>query len=366
MMPFVRVGRISIITTVLLSVGLLNHVIILPLLFDASGRDAWVAILATTVVMMIWLLAVYRIVRDIGTQHVLDWLQEKGGSITKFIIVGFVCAFLLGSSIVTTVDTMTWGTSSYLPSTPSLVTSVVFVLLCAFAAYQGLHIIVYISCILLPVVIVLGFFVAGANSSRKDYDQLFPVLEHGYAPIWDGMVVVGSGFAELLIFALLQSYTAKPFNPLHLYITGAIVAILCFGPVVGATTEFGVYEATSLRFPAYAQWRLVRIGKYIEHVDFFAIFQWLSGAFIRTAATLCLLLDLLNFRTPGRRIGGLVVLGIVLVAINAYPFGDALQYRFFGRWMPISLVVMLLLSVYLFVLAGVRRKGGEDRGADRI
>ncbi len=364
-MSWVRVGRISAISTVLLSVGLLNHVIILPLLFDASGRDAWVAVLATTVVLLGWLFLVYRIVRDIGTVSVNDWLQRKGGTFARSLTVGILVLFLLCTSVVTVVDTMTWGTSSYLPSTPVSVTSVVFVLLCAFAAYQGFHVIVYLSCILLPVVIALGFFVSGANADRKDYRQLFPIFEYGYKPIVDGMIVVGSGFVELLVFALLSHYTTKPFKPVHLYATGLIVACLCLGPVIGATTEFGVYEATALRFPAYAQWRLVRIGKYIEHVDFFAIFQWLSGAFVRTAASLCLVLDLLRLRTPGRRIVALIAIGALLVALCIIPFGDAQQYRWFGMWMPVSLAVMAALSIYLFLLASLRRKGGAADGANR-
>ena len=48
----------------------------------------------------------------------------------------------------------------------------------------------------------------------------------------------------------------------------AILVGLTLGPLIGAITEFGPNEATKQRYPAYEEWGLVTIGRYIEHLDF--------------------------------------------------------------------------------------------------
>ena len=56
---------------------------------------------------------------------------------------------------------------------------------------------------------------------------------------------------------------------------------LTMGPTIGAITEFGPIEAAKQRYPAYEEWGLGSIGRFIEHFDFLSIYQWLTGAFIR-------------------------------------------------------------------------------------
>ncbi|MFR9721672.1 hypothetical protein ACL00X_20305, partial [Aeromonas diversa] len=71
---------------------------------------------------------------------------------------------------------------------------------------------------------------------------------------------------------------------------GLSFLILTLGPTIGAIAEFGPFVAAKQRYPAFEEWRLVSIGRYIEHLDFLSVYQWFVGAFIR--------LSLLCFLTP--------------------------------------------------------------------
>jgi len=266
---------------------------------------------------------------------------------------------------VTCVDTIDWSSTTYLPETPRLVTSLVFIAISMAGGILGLHVIAYMSCVLLPFVSILGFFVASANVPRKDYLELLPVMENGWPPIARGMLYVGGGYIELILFAVLAGYVNQPFRRRHLIVTGLMISLLCFGPVVGALSEFGPAEATDLRYPAFSQWRLVQLGKYIEHVDFFAIYQWLCGSFVRTSAALCLIFDLTGLRSRKKRAAAGAAIGIASIVLSVYPLGDTVKFHFFMRYLPVSMYVFLAMFLFLLILAWAKDKGGEAGAQER-
>jgi spore germination protein (amino acid permease) len=360
----IRIGRVPCIMMILLSIGLMNHVMIAPMVLSQAGRDSWLAVLLTAAVLPLWILLLLRpTVRAIGTKALPAWLEERVGKIAKGIVIAGFCALLAMIAVPTALDTVQWAETMYLPNTPAFVTSFVLAALCVIGAVMGIHVIAYVSCLLLPVVSLLGFFVSGANMHRKDYSQLLPVLEHGWSPVLSGMVMVAGGFIELTLFALFQGYVDKPFRAGHLFITAGIVVVLSLGPIVGILTEFGPYEAVVQRYPAFIQWRLVQIGKYFEHVDFFAMFQWVSGSYIRTASSMALIMDLLSIKHRIKRgiLGGFI--GFVIVILSAFPFDDLVDYRYYERYTPIMLCVFLGMLVLLMLIAAFGRKGEASHDA---
>lgn len=358
-------GRLSVITSLILSVGLVNHVIILPILLGTAGRDAWISVLLAGGLMLLLLLPLAAVLRDLGLQPFSAWLKEKGGAFSKLLILVVVCCYLLLESAVTTVDVLTWTNSTYLPETPPLLTSVVFVLLCVAAVLVGMQAIVYMSCIALPVVSGLGFFVASGNADRKDYSQLLPLMEHGWGPVLQGMVVSGSGLTEIVLFVLVQMYADKPFRPIHLYATGLFIIMLSVGPTIAAICEFGVRESGIMRFPAFSQWRILRVGRYIEHLDFFAIFQWISGAVIRTSLALSLLLELAGIQKRKGKLYALAAVGFVLVTLTYIPFGDSNQYLFYRSIRPFVLAAQIGVLLYVWLLALRKRQERSDLHGNR-
>lgn len=351
-------GRLSVITCLILSVGLVNHVIILPILLGTAGRDAWISVLLAGGLMLILLLPLAAVLRDLGLQPFAAWLKEKGGAFSRLLILTVVVGYLLLEAIITTVDLLTWTNSTYLPETPPLVTATVFVLLCVAAVLVGMQAIVYMSCIALPVVTALGIFVASGNSDRKDYSQLLPLMENGFGPVLRGALVSCSGLTEMILFILLQMYANKPFRRIHLYATGLFVIVLSVGPTVAAICEFGVFESSSMRFPAFSQWRILSVGRYIEHLDFFAIYQWISGALIRISLALSLLLELSGIQKRKGKLIVLIFIGIAMIGLTVYPFGDNNQYIFYKAIRPFVFAVQIGLLFYVWVLA-LRKRGGR-------
>ncbi|MGO4109330.1 endospore germination permease [Paenibacillus sp. YAF4_2] len=284
------IGLWPIVMMTLLSVGLVNHVIVVPMLLAEAKRDAWLCIpVALIIALPIAAFPLQRVMFKMNRVRFDEWLKQHVPAFFVWLILAIINLALLFVAFGTLVDVVSWTSNTYLPETPQIVVLFVFCFICMFAAMNGLRTITYVSCILLPIVVGLGDFVMSANMPVKDYRYLLPMFEMGFSPIFKGAVHSLSAFMELSFLLLIQHEMTKSFKKWHLILLTVMLMVLTIGPTMGAITLFGPNEASLMRYPAYSQWRLVKIGKYFEHVDFFAVFQWLSGALVRISLPLYLI-----------------------------------------------------------------------------
>lgn len=352
------IGLIPVFSVIVLAIGLMNHVMVLPPLLEEAGRDAWISVLAVIVPYLAWTAILFGIMRITNQQPIADWLRARYGRAASGALRIVFFLYLFAMCVLTLKDTVEWTQSSYLPRTPQIMLSLSLVFLCAVAAHYGIRAIAVTSGILLPFVIVFGDFVMSANLPAKNYTLLSPLLEHGWDPVLRGGLYVGGGLSELIVILLVQHRLKKKIRLWSLCLLSLFLILLIFGPVTGAIAEFGPFEAAKLRYPAYEEWRLVRIGKYIRHVDFLSIYQWLSGAFARISFTLYLLLDMLTSRDSSKKahllwLAALCALNLVLVQL---PISD-MKYLFFLKhvYLPSSLWGATAVIAILFALACIRK-----------
>lgn len=357
-----NIGIIPLFSIIVLAIGLMNHVIVLPPLLQAARRDAWISVLAMILPYAVWVAALYFIIRKTGRQPILPWLQQRFGTAVSFVFRSFFVVYLFFVILLTLKDTTMWTHGSYLPRTPLLALSISLVAVCCLAVYCGIRAIAFTAGLLLPFVIIFGDFVMTANLPAKNYSLLKPILENGVAPIAYGMIHIGGGLAELVIFLLFQHQMKTKIRFVPFQLLGLFLVLLCLGPVMGAIAEFGPYEAASLRYPAYEEWRLVRIGRYIRHMDFLSIYQWLSGATIRISISLLLLVELLSGKLQNNRVRLMWSLGLgaIAVVLVELPVSD-MQYLYFltNFYLPGSLIAASVVLLILFLLAWISSRTKE-------
>ncbi|MCA0755439.1 endospore germination permease [Paenibacillus sp. N4] len=351
-----------------LSVGLVNHVLVVPLLLTAAKRDAWLCVLLALAVLLPWsAIPLYGLLARLNKQRFDVWLQKRMPAIIAHVIIAIFLVLLLLSAYETLVVTASWTATTYLPNTPPMVVCFVFLGLCLFASNAGLRTIAYVSCILLPLVVVLGDFVMSANMPHKDYRFLLPMLENGMPPVMKGALYCLTATGELFSLLFIQHHIRGKIKRWHLLGLVLVLALLAIGPATGAIVEFGPAEAEKMRYPAFAQWRLVSIGNYIEHVDFFAVFQWLSGALIRMSLAIHIISEFGPFRKMRRSWITYVVLGTPLFAASYYGIYHTIPYQkvilwcftYFGLFIAAFVILIWLLS---FIRSkrdpsGARREG---------
>ncbi|WP_445614198.1 GerAB/ArcD/ProY family transporter [Geobacillus sp. YF-1] len=343
---------LQLVSMIMLAVGLMNHVLIIPFMLEAAGRDAWLSALGAFGGLLVWLPLLYFTIRQLNGERLFDWLKNRFSSAIAYAVAAVSGALLLLHSFVTLNETITFTTTSYLTATPRWALIAVIVALCCYNAERGLDSIANTAMIIWPFVMALGLFVMLSTMPHKDYSLLKPVLEHGAAPVFHGMMYAGAGYAEAIILLFLSHRLPHPFSWKALAVIAFLTAGLSIGPTIGALTEFGPEQAARLRYPAFEQWRMVSLGTYIEHVDFLSIYQWLSGAFIRLSLAVALIVELFSVRHPQTRRRLLIVLYVTIALAALAPGSDEQFLHFVKVWvLPTSLLLWLALSIVLGVFA---------------
>ncbi|MCR2802467.1 GerAB/ArcD/ProY family transporter [Paenibacillus soyae] len=358
-----RFGILPSMAILALSVGLINHVLIGPLLLDAAGRDAWLAVFVSLGLILPWgLIPFMNLLNKLKHKRIDYWLKDRLPPFLVWLIMAYFLLIMFMIATETLVVTTSWSGTTYLPRTPNVVLCLVFVCLCMYAALNGLRTIAFMSCILIPFVVLLGDFVMTTNMPHKDYRYLLPMLENGAMPVIKAVVYLLTSFSELFYILLFQHHLSGSYNRKHMLVLVLFLALLALGPVAGAIAEFGPVEAEKMRYPAFSQWRLVSIGKYFEHVDFFAIYQWLSGALIRTSLAIYLILEYSGIKQMKRQWLGVSVLGAALTGIAYYWVSHMVDYREVILWVYTwfgILTMSVVLVVYAISFMKARRGGNE-------
>lgn len=344
----------------MLANGLVSHVIINPLLLDASGRDAWITVLVSGVILVPWCCMLAVSIRRAGQQKLIPYLARRTHPIIAWLLVlpALFNLYLIGGMTIS--YTSTWTISNYLPATPPIVLSLLLATICAMCAIWGIRVIAITSGILLPIVIGLGYFVSISNMPEKDFALLKPYLEHGWGNVWDGLIYAGGGYIEFVFIMLLQHHIQTKIKPWHIIVLALIMVYISLGPIMGAITEFGPIEAAKQMTSPYEQWRLVKLGSYVEHVDFFSIYQWQAGAVIRTSLAIFLVVDLLPIvRSKTRLIAiGMITLSYVIAAL--LPINEYSYYLFLYRYyFPTSFVVLFIASAIWMLISLVSKPARE-------
>lgn len=341
--------------------GLTDHVIINPMLLDASGRDAWITPLAAGAPFVLFSVLLALTMRKSGQTEWQAWLSRRAHPVLAWALRIPVGILLYAIGATTVIHTVKWNAANYMPATNAIVTSTALVAICLVLALWGMSTIAVTSGVLLPIVVALGIFVSAANGKEKDYKLLQPALEQGWGAVYDGLVYAGGGYAEIVLMLLLQHRLERPVKPWQLLLQSLFTVVIMTGPVIGAITEFGPIEAANQMASPYEQWRLIKIGQYIEHVDFFSIFQWLAGASIRVSLAVFLLADLLPVKKNDHRQWAIGAIMCSYLVIAVLPMNDYAFYQWMARfYIPVSFAVLVAVAAVwmgVTLLAKPARKG---------
>lgn len=340
-----------------LSTGLLNHVILIPNLLTAAGRDSWLSVIVAYPIALVFLWLIYYIVKNSPNEGFFFMVQNRLGNMFSYFLRAPVVLFLFISAYVTFRDLMIWLSAYFLAEAPIMIINIVLIIVCYIVTLSGVKTMAIASGLLLPIVVLLGFFIALTNTDFKDPSLLFPVLTDGYSPLLRGTIYVLEGLLELYIVVLLQPFSQERITLKQLLILLTVLTGLIFGPLSASIMEFGVVESVNFRYPAYEQWRVLNIGEYISNLDFFALYQWLSGALIRIGLFMYLLGYLLSrkkreYRLNPKLVGMMyfLLLGVALIKVESFTFYQIIYLYVFPITLAFFLIQILLSAFIIFVL----------------
>lgn len=354
-------SALQAIMMMMLTVGITNHVFIIPAMLQAAKRDAWFSVLLSVIPFAVFTLLLLFISGRTRTRPLQNWIKDHFGNFASILFRVVLFIYFFTVAWFTLFDTITWTKTTFLPYTPTWATLIALVALCFAGAVLGIRTIAVASGLLLPLVVILGFYVAIANVDLKDYSQLFPLFEFGWGPVLKGVLYACSGLFEMFMILFIQPHLSKPLKISHFTALAIIITGLTLGPLTAAIAEFNPFEAAHQRYPAYEEWRIAGFGKYISQTDFFSIYQWLAGSTIRICFALFAAVDLWNIKKPKVRFIMLTIMAIALIPLGNYAFSDIqfqylmAHYIFPGNLFLVSGLTLILAAA---ALAAGRKKGG--------
>ncbi|MBS4212941.1 MULTISPECIES: GerAB/ArcD/ProY family transporter [Neobacillus] len=349
----------------ILSTGLLNHVILIPNLLTAAGRDSWLSVLLVYPIAIFFSWLIYFIVKKSPKEGLFSLMKQRLGRVFSTILFIPMMLFLLTSCYLTLRDLMIWLSAYFLADAPIFMINIILISVCFLVTLSGIKAMAIASGFLLPIVMLLGFFIAFTNIHHKDPSLLFPVLAEGYAPLMKGAIYGLAGLLEIYVVILLQPYSQEPIKFRQMFVLLLILTGLILGPLSAAIMEFGPTDAVNFRYPAYEQWRILSIGEYISNLDFFALYQWLSGALIRVGLFMYLLCAFFTSKKQPYRLNPklvvvmyLLLFGLMMIKVETFYFYSAV-YDYF---LPACMVFFLVQILFSVVLVLVFNKKGDHHG----
>ncbi|CAN7727476.1 endospore germination permease [Paenibacillus sp. LjRoot153] len=354
-----RITTLQLYSIVIISIAITNHVLLIPVLLHFGRRDSWFGAALAIIPMFFMSCLIYFLVRRTKQGELIEWIRMRVGKWGTYFVQLIFILICFTHAMVTIKDVTMWTHITYLPRTPVFLIMLLFIVFCFFAAREGIKAIAITSGILLPAVVVLGYFVMGANFQYKDYTQLTPLFTHGYGPTFICVFLTCSASFEILSILVLQHHVRTRIRLRGLIILSTCVIGLTIGPLTGAIAIFGPFEAADLRFPAFEQWRMVTLGKYISHLDFLSIFQWISGASMRTSILMFISVDIMKVQKKSTRTHILIWISLGLLGLCMYPISDNQMVLWLQNYYyTVMLAVGLVLLSFLLVVAmlPIRRK----------
>ncbi len=341
------ISFLQLLFLIMMSTGFYNHVIITPIISE-GGRGAWVGALLNLVPLLIVISLIYIVHKKTNREPLVEYLQSKLGRFRTILITSPFILYALLQTYITAFDTVMWTKVTYLNNTPIIVLLISAAFVLSILLKGDITSLAIASGVLLPIVVVLGLFVTLANMANKDYSLLFPAFADGWEPIWKSLFYSMSGAFDLVILLFIQGKLKNKVNFWKFLLIPLILANLLFSPTSGGIALFGPEINSQLRYPAYEQWRVVTVGNYINHVDYFTIYQWLSGAIIRVALLIAIIPDLLVMKKEKIRKRTRTFLLILLLISFYIPMTDHVFYHLLQQvFLPGMTVTMSVYIVFM-------------------
>ncbi|MEN2767803.1 GerAB/ArcD/ProY family transporter [Ornithinibacillus xuwenensis] len=352
---------ISVIYMMLLSVGLFAHVEIIPGLLNIVKRDAWISVLLVFIILPLWLYIFNKIISIIKKRSIITVLHDQNKKFIYYLLLLPLAIYMILNAIVTSKDIILWSQLSYMQGFDNITLALVLLIVCLICSESGFISIGILSSILCPLVILLGFFISFANIQKKNYDLLFPAFSDGYLPAIQGLLFTSLPILELFVLLFLTPSLKKVINKKQLSMLGLFIIFLMLGPTIGAIVEFGPQQASIYRYPAYEQWRLITVGKYFSHADFFAIFQWLSGGVIRISLFILIASLIFSKAKQNKRVIRFIYL--ILLAFCIYPVNQNQFYYYLYEYIrPITFFFLVTHITFLMIYLWINQRKilGDD------
>jgi spore germination protein KB len=330
-----------------------------------SRQDAWIAIIASTLVGVCLALLIGTLARCNPGISLQAWIGEQFGR-TAGTLAGLLLAFYyITISSVILKEFSGILLNQILPNTPPYIVMGIIVFVAGYAIVSGIEVIARVNVIvsvvsLIPYLISLALF-----ADLIHFGHLFPMLQHKPATIAYSGLLPSGWFSEIAILLILSPYLQKRESARKVAVWGVVLSGLHLGvTVILAILVFGPDLPQLYQYPSFSMIEVIRIGTVLERIDILFEGFWICTIYLKMALFLfgayeCLL-HALRLK-PSRPVLGVLLLWIMLTSLFAYR--DQMEFgRLNQLGTPYELLAFNVLLPLLMGLGLLIRKKRKSKG----
>lgn len=364
-------GRISNRQMILLSTNVIigtTFLFVPASLARLAGQDAWLTVPITAVMGLIFGLLVMSLGLRFPGKNLVEYsIDLLGPWLGRALGIIFGLFTLYVASIVVR-EFSELLVTAVMPRTPMIVFNSLLLLLAAYGVYLGLETISRVNEIVFPISILTLFVVFALALPEMDFYQLQPVLTHSFSSLFRASTTLISFFTEGAVMLMFIPNLREHEGAIRKVLPWVVIlsAVILLVVVAGVIALMGAEETGRLIFPTFELAKTIHLGGFIERIESLVVGIWVSTVGLKLMViyysgvlALAQTLNLRNYHP--------IVLpcGMILAGLSILQFTDVVQARafIFKYWPPLSITFFGGITLILWLVAVLRRKGGKEGGA---
>ncbi len=222
----------------------------------------------------------------------------------------------------------------FLFNTPVVVVSLFILTASIYISYGKINVIAICAGVVLPLVIILGLFVAIGTTPDKNYTLITPVLvENGWKEVFHGSLFAFGSAIEIILLIFLQHHVDRKLKFLHILL---LITFFIHSNCRTTTWQYLNFWSRGSReieiSCLFFQWRILGIGNYFNHLDFFSIYQWLSGTFIHISMILYMITQPFKIKKKKQRFYIQAFICVIYLIVITLPISNEEFFIFLSRF----------------------------------
>lgn len=329
---------------------------------NISGRDSWVCIIITALIMLIYFDYLIKIYLNNNYESLQDiFTIALGNFLGKVFLALFAIMLFLTLIESAAIEASVVHINLFIES-PSWFILLFIVIPGVYVVVKGKNALMLVLMLSMTVSIFNGINLYILTERYKDYKLLFPIFEKGINFNFFIGIVKSMGLYSSIVISLPYLYLIKKNKVLRkiAFISNLFLAQMIFVAIVGVITTFTVQRANVLVYPTIIQTQLITYYGIIAIGEFYVVFQVLSSWFAKYVTTFFALLIVLkqlninkifNLKYLPYCISGLVYLMACSLDNNLLALFEFLNYYDY-----ISIVGFLIIPFIVFTIYGLKHK----------
>ncbi|MCM3628312.1 endospore germination permease [Paenibacillus glycanilyticus] len=255
-----------------------------------AKQDAWISALLAAVTGLVSIWTMITLANRYPGQTIIEYSSAILGKwLGSLVAVNYIYYWLISISTITMQHTGFINTL-LLPKSPTIVTSLTFLILCGIAASLGIEVIARSSEFLTLLLLVCFVPLLILSIMEANANQIKPILDDGIYPVLQGALSPAGGFMnQLFILGWLLPYLNQPgkarkasmialIGITFLTVSIVMLTIMIFGPLTSKLTY---------SFLSVVQY--IGIEGSLERLEAIAVSTWVIGCFVKVAVSVFIL-----------------------------------------------------------------------------